>query len=514
MSLRFLLRAGVLCLIMTSVPAPGASGTDQEQVVAAAGKLESLVHEEMKATGIPGIAVAIVYRGKVIFAKGFGLREAGKPDRVDADTVFQLASLSKPIGSTVIAALVGEGAVAWDARINDLDPGFSMSEPWVTREITIRDLYAHRSGLPSHAGDQLEDLGFSRAEILRRLRFQLPSSSFRSGYAYTNFGMTEAALAAAMATGTEWETLSEQKLYHPLGMTATSSRYADFAARPNRALGHVRENEKWVQKFQRQPDAQTPAGGVSSSINDLAKWMILQLADGKFDDRQIVAREALAETHHPHMLTGFNRLSGMPTFYGLGWNVGYDPEGRLRLSHSGAFSFGAATAVYLVPAEQLGVVVLTNASPLGVAEGIASVFLDVALYGHPKQDWLPLFREAFAQMEKAETAGFADYSVPPASPAPPLAHNAYVGKYVNDLFGTIEFVAKDGGMTMSQGPKPILFPMTHWDRDTFTYVTQGESGRVTAGVAFSVGPDGKAFSVSVENLNRQGQGVFVRQDEK
>jgi CubicO group peptidase (beta-lactamase class C family) len=160
-----------------------------------------------------------------------------------------------------------------------------MSAPWVTSEITIRDFYSHRSGLPEHAGDLLEDLGYSREEVLHRLRFQHPDTSFRSGYAYTNFGMTEGAVAAAAAAGMEWEDLSAEKLYEPLGMTATTSRYDEFMAHPNKALGHVLVDGKWVHRVQRQPDAQTPAGGVSSSVNDLAKWMRLQMAEGMFDGR-------------------------------------------------------------------------------------------------------------------------------------------------------------------------------------------------------------------------------------
>src|SRR5258707_8720344 len=148
--------------------------------------------------------------------------------------------------------------------------------------------YAHRSGLPDHAGDLLEDLGFTREEILHRLRYQKPDSSFRSHYAYTNFGITEAAVAATKAYRIAWEYAAEQKLCRPLGMNSTSSRYADFVARTNKALGNVQENGKWVQKYQRDPDAQSPAGGVSSSVNDLEKWIRLQLADGQWDGKPIV----------------------------------------------------------------------------------------------------------------------------------------------------------------------------------------------------------------------------------
>src|SRR6266404_2478530 len=341
-----------------------------EQVTHAVQEIEKLAQKQIDRSAVPGLAIAVVFQDKVVYAKGFGVRDANTKAQVDPDTVFQLASVSKPIGSTVVAELVGEGKISWDSKLNTLDPTFEMFDSWVTRQITVRDMYAHRSGLPDHAGDLLEDLGITRAEILFRLRYQHPDSSFRSHYAYTNFGMTEGGVAAAKAYGLQWEDAAAQKLYKPLGMTLTSSRYADFVARPNKALGHVLVDGKWVQKFKRDPDAQSPAGGVSSSVNDLAKWMRLQLANGKFDGKQIVDEKALAETHHPHMLTGFSPFTGLPGFYGLGWNVSYDQEGRLHLSHSGAFALGAATHVNLVPDEQLGIVVLTSAYPIGIAEAL------------------------------------------------------------------------------------------------------------------------------------------------
>src|SRR6266436_5848840 len=341
-----------------------------EQVNKAIRELEKLTQKQIQENTLPGLAIAVVFQDKLMYAKGFGVRDVNTNAPVNTDTVFQLASMSKPIGSTVVAELVGEGKITWDSKLSALDPTFAMFDPWVTREITIRDMYAHRSGLPEHAGDLLEDLGFTRAEILHRLRYQHPSSSFRSHYAYTNFGMTEGGVAAAKAYGQEWETASEQKLYRPLGMSSTSSRYADFMARRNKALGHVLVDGKWMQKFKRDPDAQSPTGGVSSSVNDLTKWLQLQLANGKFDGKQVVDKDALAQTHHPHMLTGFNPFTQLPIFYGLGWNVSYDPEGRLRLNHSGAFGLGTATYANLVPGEQLGIVVLTNAYPLGIAEAL------------------------------------------------------------------------------------------------------------------------------------------------
>src|SRR6266536_3679509 len=274
-----LLSTGLLTLLDQSITiAAEKSRVASEQVTHAIQELEQLAEKQIQENALPGLAIAVVFQDKVAYAKGFGVRDVNTKAPVDADTVFQLASVSKPIGSTVVAELVGEGKITWDSKLSALDPTFEMFDPWVTRQITVRDMYAHRSGLPDHAGDLLEDIGFTRAEILFRLRYQHPDSSFRSHYAYTNFGMTEGAVAAVRPYQLEWEEACAQKLYKPLGMTSTSSRYADFIARQNKALGHVLVDGKWVQKFKRDPDAQSPTGGVSSSVNDLTKWMRLQLA--------------------------------------------------------------------------------------------------------------------------------------------------------------------------------------------------------------------------------------------
>jgi CubicO group peptidase (beta-lactamase class C family) len=505
--------SGLAMLVMfgpASAETQGKSHVTSEQVTRAIQELEKLAQKQIQENALPGLAIAVVFQDKAVYAKGFGVRDTNTKQPIDADTVFQLASISKSVGSTVVAELVGEGKITWDSKLSALDPTFEMFDPWVTREITIRDMYAHRSGLPGHAGDLLEDLGFTRAEILHRLRYQHPASSFRSHYAYTNFGITEGGVAAAKANGLDWEKASEEKLYHPLGMTSTSSRYADFMARKNKALGHVLVDGRWVQKFKRDPDAQSPAGGVSSSVNDVAKWMRLQLANGRFDGKQIVDEKALVETHHPNILTGFNPFTGLPGFYGLGWNVSYDEQGRLRLNHSGAFGLGAATHVNLVPDEQLGVVVLTNAYPIGIAEALGTTFVDTALNGKPTRDWFAIFKKAFSDPAAVGTVLGFDYSKSPASPASALKNSAYLGKYTNDYFGDVSVIDKDGRLAIVAGPSNKTFPMQHYDRDTFTYETEGENAVGRSGITFTIGPDGKATEVIVENLDVRGEGTFKR----
>jgi len=486
------------------------ASVSQERLQNAILAIEKLAKKQVDDKIVPGLSIAIVHDDKVVFAKGFGSREVGKPEMVDADTVFQLASISKSVSSTVVAALVSEGKVGWDSRISQLDPGFQMNDPWVTRELTIRDLLAHRSGLPEHAGDLLEDIGYDRAQVLYRLRYQKPDSSFRSEYAYTNFGFSEGAIAAARSCNAGWEDLSEAKLFQPLGMTSTSARYADFWGRTNKAVGHVLVDGAWVHHNQRNPDAQSPAGGVSSSANDMARWMRLQIAAGKYDGKQIISAAALEETHHPQILTHFSPANGLPDFYGLGLNVNYDQAGLLHLGHSGAFAMGAATTVSMVPAKSVGICVLTNAYPIGVAGSLATTFTDLVLYGETSRDWFALFKQLFSDPAALGISQGYDYSRAPASATAALKNGAYAGRYVNDFFGELEIIDKDGDLAMVIGPRKMTFPMKHYERDIFTYEAETENLTGRSGLRFSIGADGRAANMLVENLNVHGQGLFNR----
>jgi CubicO group peptidase (beta-lactamase class C family) len=483
----------------------------ESSVKAALPRMETLTNELLKKTGVPGLAIAVVYKDQVIYLKGFGVREVGKPDRVDPDTVFQLASVSKPIASTVVAGVVGDGLVKWDDPLIKHDPSFQMNSPYVTQEVTLRDMFSHRSGLPDHAGDDLEDLGFDRTIILQRLRYLPLGDRFRSVYNYTNFGLTAAAVAVAKTAGKSWEDLSNDRLYRPLGMNHTSSRYTDFANAKNRALGHVLVNGQWVAKYKRQPDAESPAGGVSSTVRDLAQWIRLQLGKGKFEGKQIIAAKPLAETHIPYMLrqNPGNPATDRGSFYGLGWNVNYTDTGLVQLGHSGAFNLGAATAVYLLPGEELGIVVLTNARPIGLPESIALSFLDLAQSGRT-QNYFELFQPAIAALNQPNYGTLVDYTKPPAKRFPAMPLNAYVGTYRNDYSGQIAISAQNGKLLLLLGPKKQAFPLQHYDRDMFTYQPEGENAYGLSGVTFTVGADGKATTVTIENLDIEKQGTFKR----
>jgi CubicO group peptidase (beta-lactamase class C family) len=481
------------------------------QVDAAVGRLDALAADILARSGIPGMAVAVVTGGKTVYARGFGVRQAGDDKPVDVDTVFQLASLSKPVGATVVASQVSRGMVAWDTPVIEHLPWLALADDWVTRHVTIGDLYAHRSGLPDHAGDQLEDLGYERQDILERLRYA-PLGPFRAQYAYTNFGVTLGAEAAAAAAHLDWATLSEHALYQPLGMTVTSSRFEDFMARDNRAAGHVLENGAYVAAHQRQPDAQSPAGGVSSSVSDMAKWLAMVLQNGQYEGKAVITADALLPALSAQMVasppaTPADRAGS----YGYGFNVGVTAAGRTILSHSGAFLLGASTHFMMIPSADTGIVVLTNAAPTGAAEALGAEFADLVQVGQVTRDWYGGYSKLMAALETP--FGSLVGQAPPANPAPAAALNAYVGSYENPYYGTARIERTADALVLHLGPNGSSYPLRHWDGNRFVFSLFGENaapGSISA-LTFRPAPGSAFDTLQIEYFSEdQSGGVFVR----
>jgi CubicO group peptidase (beta-lactamase class C family) len=440
-------------------------------------KVDGLVNDLMKNTGVPGMAVAIVHGGKPLYAKGFGVKDASKGDgqdnTVDTDTVFQLASISKSVGATVVAHEVTGNVITWDTPVVSKLPWFELSDPYVSSHVTVADLYSHRSGLPDHAGDRLEDLDYDRHQTLERLRF-LPLAPFRISYAYTNFGLTAAAEAVAAAAGKSWEDLSDEVLYRPLGMASTSSRFADFMARPNRAVNHVKVGDKWEPRFQRDPDPQSPAAGVSSSVNDMARWLTMVLADGAYNGQRIASPEALLPAITPQAVS---RPPATPkaraSFYGHGFAVSVNSSGRTTYSHSGAFTMGESTNFVVMPSEDLAVIALTNAAPFGVPETLTAQFMDLVQYGQVREDWAAVYKNAIAAINNPEGSLVGKRPLDNPAPARPLSD--YVGTYANDYWGPAIVTERDGALQLELGPKNQKFTLAHWDGDTFTFPLTNEN---------------------------------------
>lgn len=473
----------------------------------AVAKLDGLAKDLMAKSGIPGMAVAVVHGGKTVYAKGFGVKDVRKGDgpdnRVDLDTVFQLASLSKPVGSTVIAHQVGVNAIRWDTPIVDKLPWFALSDPAVTKMVTVGDMYAHRSGLPDHAGDLLEDMGYDRRSVLERLR-QLPLAEFRTSYAYTNFGVTAGAEAAAVAAGASWEDLSQDVLYRPLGMASTSSRFDDYLARPNRAVGHIHVDGGYHPDYVRDAQAQAPAGGVSSSVDDMTHWLAMLLANGSYQGRQIVDPKALLPAVTPLIVSSPAGEPAMRSgFYGYGFNVGTTASARMQISHSGAFELGAGTNFLALPAADVAIVALTNATPSGIPETLTAEFADLVQFGEVREDWRGLYQHAFEAME--QPVGTLVGKTPPAQPAPQAAPASYVGTYANAFWGPARVTEKDGTLTLALGPK-LVVPLQHWDGYvfTFSFVTENSPPGSVSKATF----DGD--KLTLEYYDQDGMGTFLR----
>lgn len=479
------------------------------QIGHAIAQLDGLVENLLARSGIPGLAVAVVRDGKTVYAKGFGVRKLGEAAAVDTDTVFQLASLSKPVSATVVAHQVGLGGIAWDTPVIRHLPWFALSDAWVTQHVTVGDLFAHRSGLPDHAGDDLEDMGYDRREILERLRW-LPLGSFREQYAYTNFGLTAAAEAVAAAAGVDWAALAQAAIYGPLGMSSTSSRFADFMDRANHAVGHVKAGGKFMAKYQRQPDAQTPAGGVSSSVNDMAKWMAMVLQGGRYQGAPVIVADALLPAVTAQMISDHGAAAtARPGLYGFGFGVGVQPSGRTTISHSGAFALGAATNFMLIPSLDLGVVALSNAIPIGVVEALTASFTDLVQYGSVTRDWFQGYGQLMAGL--MAPVGRLAGKVPPGRPAPPADLQDYAGIYGNEYYGPAEIARNGNGLVLKIGPKGAQFQLRHWDGPVFVYTPDGENAPEGSVSMVTFEPAmGRPSVMSIEFYAESGRGDFVR----
>lgn len=477
-------------------------------------RLSEYTENARAATGVPGIAIAMVWLPEsgspLVETLGTGCRLLGSrapvaDNQVTADTVFPLASLSKPLASTVMTALVRGTRDGWEEKVPSL--GLAVTP-------TFASLFAHRSGLPDHAGDLLEDMGYDRKAVLERLH--LLALDRTGGYAYTNFGLTAAACQAAVLHGEKgWEDVAHDRLYAPLGMKSTSSRYFDFLKRENRTWAHrLKANGEWYHPQplpdgqhppdgQRNPDAQSPAGGVTSSANDMALWLRLQLGDlGLGFDAEFF--RWLCLTHRPYApgIIYKPEASHEPhaSGYGLSWNV-TDMEGQpIKYSHSGAFGLGAATSVELWPEDRLGIVVLTNGEPVGVAEALCEAFwafvsdarLEVSAllksdfdsFVHPghKRTFVGRFQEAMHQ-ELHPPARASDT----ANPARIVSDKyGLLGSYQSPFYGTIEFHVEKDRMFMLQGPGHQRFDVTATHtNDVFVYDSHGENGTANNRIAFN-----------------------------
>lgn len=334
---------------------------------------EEIALKGMKEDKIPGMAIGIVLNDEVVYLKGFGVKKEGSSDKIEPNTVFQLASVTKPLTGTVVAAAISQGLLSWDDKVNKYVPNFKLKADWVTDQFMVRDALSHRSGLRAFTGDDLESIGYGLNEIIDRLQGITPVSSFRSQYAYQNMIITVGALAAANSAKKDFNLLAKDVLFNPLDMKNSGFFFKDYENAKNKAYSHVKDEKgNWAPLYMRHPDVQFGGGGASSTAQDLCNWLIMYLNKGQFKGRQVISPEALLEARTPQILALNN--DKVTNFYAMGMGVEYNnTENYHAWKHSGAFTTGIRTIVYMLPEEKLGLVVLVNAFPSGLPEGLAKV---------------------------------------------------------------------------------------------------------------------------------------------
>jgi CubicO group peptidase (beta-lactamase class C family) len=442
------------------------------------GDLDSYVANSMQAFDVPGTALAIVKDGKVLVAKGYGVRKMSAPTPVDEHTMFGIGSNTKAFTTAALASLVDSGKLSWDDPVYQRLPGFVMYDPYVSHEMTIRDLLTHRSGMGLGEGDLLfwPRSTYTRDEIIYRLRFMKPVSSFRSQYAYDNLLYMTAGQIIPAVIGVSWDDYIRQRIFAPLGMNHSNVSNATFKSGDDYAFPHERVDGKLLQviPFERL-DNVGPAGAINSCAADMAKWVQLQLSHGKFvdSDGRLFSEQQSKEMWSPQTIipvgdppVALAALKANFADYALGWSL-RDYHGRKLIGHTGGVA-GFVSRVMLVPEENLGVVVLTNAEEEGAFNSILYHVLD-HYFGLPPTDWIAAFKsvkvmqqkDAAETMKNAEAARVAD-----SKPSLPL--EKYAGTYNDAWYGPITIRLDDGGLVITFDHTPTMIgDLQHWQYDTF-----------------------------------------------
>lgn len=478
--------------------------------------------------GVPGMAIAIVENGKVTLAKGYGVRRLGSPQPVSADTIFPTGSTGKAFTAAALAILVDQGKLGWDDKVIDHLPDFRMYDAWVTREMTIRDLLVHRSGLGLGAGDLLfvPRSNLTRAEAVKRLRFIKPATSFRSAYAYDNVLYMVAGQLIEAVTGKTWETFTAEQILKPAGMLHSTSDDPPRFATEDRAQPHARLNgglrgvgdQEVLDERDGLARNSAPAGGLAVSANDMTRWLLIQLAHGKLpeSDGRLFSEEAQQQMWKPVVLRPVDPLPPefditQPMFdtYALGWDV-QDYRGAKLIWHSGSVA-GFKAAVVLLPEKNVGFSIEINSEDPGIIRGLMYELLDHYL-GLPKSNWP---EKLIAYSRKKMDEGLKKYQTDAAKPAkvgPSLPVARYTGVYADPWYGNIEVGQANGKLTIDFKSTPRMGgTLDHWQYDTF--ITRFDDKTIEpAYVTFSLDAEGKIDRITMKPVSPLADFSFDYQD--
>lgn len=419
-----------------------------------------------------GFAVAVVKDDKVVFAKGYGIRELGKPEKVDENTLFAIASNSKAFTTAALAILIDEKKIGgWDDKVSKYLSEFQMPDAYVTREMTIRDLVSHRSGLDTFSGDLLwYETTYSTDELLRRVRYLKPKSSFRSQFGYQNLMFAAAGRIVEKVSGKSWGEFIKERILTPLQMSRTTTTVRDI--KENFASPH---NESNGGKLRVLPlgniDNAIGAAGLNSSVADIAKWLRLQLGRGTFEGKQIFSRQRSAEMWAQTTIIGVNPFPAkdaptqMFSGYGLGWFLN-DWRGKKMVGHGGGLD-GMLSHTAMIPSENLGVVVLTNGETAAY-QILRNKILDVMLDA-PKRDWSAEGMNIVNAQKKAQADEDAKIDASRIqNTKPSLALKDYAGTYSSEMYGDVTIAEENGRLVLRMLPAPnFVADLEHWNYDTF-----------------------------------------------
>jgi CubicO group peptidase (beta-lactamase class C family) len=462
-------------------------------------KLEADVARVMKTFDVPGIAIAVVKDGKVIAAQGFGFRKLGEPAPVDGKTLFEIASNSKAFTATALAMLVDEGKLAWDDPVTRHLPDFQMYDAYVTHEMTVRDLLTHRSGLGLGAGDLLwwPTTSFTTDEIIEKLRYIRPATSFRNSYAYDNLLYIVAGKIVARKSGKSWGDTVRERILKPVGMTATTTSLAENAGNPNVSNAHSKIDGK-IAAVKAMPVANAAgAVGINTNAEDIARWMNVLLAGGKLEGEsrlfsQARGREMWTPQTPMKIVEPKPALAATrPNFsaYGLGFQL-RDYKGMKLALHGGALQ-GFYSRVLLVPEAKLGIAILTNAESGGALTALQYRLLDQYLGAAPS-DWIKSVSEVENEMHAQELARQKSAATTRAARSQPsLALAAYDGEYQDAWYGKATIKAVGARHVISFAKTPDLTgDLEHFQHDTFIVRWKERNFNADAYVTFSLNPDG------------------------
>ncbi len=464
----------------------------------------------MKTFEVPGVALAIVKDGQTVVAKGYGVRKLGDPTPVDSRTLFGIASNTKLFTATALGLLVEEGKIEWDGPVVRYLPAFQMWDPYVTRELTVRDLLVHRSGLGLGAGDLLwwPASTYDRKEVARRLRFIPPATSFRSAYAYDNVLYLVAGQVIEAMSGLSWEDFVGRRILARVGMVGSNVRHSAANAGGNVATPHAPVNGvvRPVKPFD--SDNTNPAGGINSSADDMARWLTVQLAHGQLADGSRLFSEATWRqlttivTPIPIADPPPELAALTPNFrgYALGLDV-RDYRGRKALMHTGGLP-GYVSRVMMIPEERLGIAVLTNQESGAAFDSIALWIADRYLAA-PATDWFGAFQTVAARLKAAaDEADRASASARNTASKPSLPLSKYAGTYVDAWYGDIAIAQQGEKLVMRFSHTPDLVgDLEHWQYDTFAVRWRNRELRADAFVTFALTPAGTIESAKMKAMS-------------